>query len=432
MKPGSNDITREDNWLRAFFRRVARLWESVVRLGVYEQMSNWERKRTRLINGISLVAALTYLGFIASYLDPEHRTTLYESLISFVFYLVPLILNHFRRYLAAIFTFNIFSTLIYTFYAISHGVVDAAEYLLLCSSVASMLFFRSIWVILFFFLLNFSCFWLCKWSFSAMQPFLFMPGGQTLYIENHVFTFLILFLMIYYFKSENKRQENLLKRQNVVLSKEKQKSDSLLLNILPFDTAEELKETGRAEAKRYEQVTVMFTDFQNFTQVAERLAPEELVALINHYFSAFDRIIGAYRIEKIKTIGDAYLCVGGLPEPNTTHPEDVVSAAFDILDFVQTEKAQRSESGLPFFDLRIGIHTGPVVAGIVGITKFAYDIWGDTVNIAARMESSGVVGKVNVSETTCQLVRERFRCTSRGKIEAKNKGEVQMYFVERR
>lgn len=426
------DTSKNKIWFWSLSYRISALWESVVRLGTHAQMSNWERKRTRLLNGISLVAMLGYLFFILSFLAPEHRTTLYESVVSFVMYFVPILLNHFRRYLAAILTFNIFSTLIYTFYAISHGVVDAAEYLLLCSSVASMLFFRNIWAILFFFLLNFTCFWLCKWSFTVMQPFLFMPDGQTLYIENHVFTFLILFLMIYYFKSENKRQENLLKRQNVVLSKEKQKSDSLLLNILPYDTAEELKETGRAKARYYEQVTVMFTDFQQFTQVAEQLTPEELVALVNHYFSAFDTIIGAHKIEKIKTIGDAYLCVGGLPEQNTTHPTDVVSAALEILDFVAAEKVRRVKSGLPYFDLRIGIHTGPVVAGIVGITKFAYDIWGDTVNVAARMESSGEVGKVNISDTTCQLVQEQFRCEPRGKIQAKNKGEVAMYFVGKR
>ena len=218
-------------------------------------------------------------------------------------------------------------------------------------------------------------------------------------------------------------------RQRNRISKEKQRSEDLLLNILPSETAEELKATGAAKAKSFENVTVLFTDFKNFTRASELLSAEDLVQEINFCYSAFDRIVTKYGIEKIKTIGDAYMCAGGLPVANTTHPIDVVKAGLEMVEFIEKNKRERLEKGQPFFELRLGIHTGPVVAGIVGIKKFAYDIWGDTVNTASRMESSGETGRVNVSGTTFELIKSRFHCEHRGKIQAKNKGEIDMYFV---
>lgn len=214
------------------------------------------------------------------------------------------------------------------------------------------------------------------------------------------------------------------------ISKGKKRSDELLLNILPAETAEELKETGTAKAKKFDMVTVLFTDFKNFTQASEKLTPEELVAEINHCYSEFDRIITRHGIEKIKTIGDSYMCAGGLPASNTTHPFDVINAGLEMAAFIERVKQEKMVEGKPAFDLRIGIHTGPVVAGIVGIKKFSYDIWGDTVNTASRMESSGEIGKVNISGSTYELVKDRYHFTSRGKLEAKNKGLIDMYFVD--
>lgn len=219
-------------------------------------------------------------------------------------------------------------------------------------------------------------------------------------------------------------------RQRNRISKEKHRSEELLLNILPEKTAAELKETGKAKTKRFESVSVLFTDFKNFTQASEELTPEELVEEINHCYSEFDRIVSKYGIEKIKTIGDSYMCAGGLPVPNDTHPFDIIAAALEMTLFIERNKKDRIEKGLPYFELRLGIHTGPVVAGIVGIKKFAYDIWGDTVNTASRMESSGEVGKLNISGATYELVKDKFTCIYRGKVEAKNKGLIDMYFVE--
>lgn len=211
------------------------------------------------------------------------------------------------------------------------------------------------------------------------------------------------------------------------LEQEKRKSDELLLNILPYETAEELKEKGYSEAKQYELVTVLFTDFVNFTRAAEHMNPKDLVGELHECFKGFDNIIAKYNIEKIKTIGDAYLAVSGLPNEAPEHAENIVKAAFEIREFM---KQRRREIGSRTFEIRVGIHSGPVVAGIVGVKKFGYDIWGDTVNTAARMEQHSIGGKINISQTTYDLVKDKFDFEYRGEIEAKNKGAMHMYFVE--
>ena len=230
----------------------------------------------------------------------------------------------------------------------------------------------------------------------------------------------------------NTNLEFKVKERTTALQSEKEKTDELLLNILPLDIARELKEKGYAEAQKYESVSVLFTDFKGFSIIAEKMSAAELVAEIDYCFKEFDRIIQKYGIEKIKTIGDAYMVVGGLPVTNTTHALDVINAGIEIRDFIEEHKKSMIAQNKPIFEVRIGIHTGNVVAGIVGLKKFAYDIWGDTVNVAARMESSSEAGKINISGATYQLVKDHFKCTYRGKIKAKNKGEVDMYFVEGR
>jgi class 3 adenylate cyclase len=246
---------------------------------------------------------------------------------------------------------------------------------------------------------------------------------RVLYISGIVLLLLIIAIIIRNFRNQV--------RSNTLLKAEKRRSDELLLNILPSETAEELKKYGKTAAKSYDLVTVLFADFKGFTTVAEKMTPEELVTQIDRYFQAFDEITARHGLEKIKTIGDAYLCVGGLPDPTKGSPENVVRAAMEMQQYITGLKLEKTLQNLPYFEARIGIHTGPVVAGVVGIKKFAYDIWGDTVNTAARMEQNSEPGKINISSATYELIKNRFACIHRGRIEAKNKGEIDMYFVEK-
>lgn len=228
------------------------------------------------------------------------------------------------------------------------------------------------------------------------------------------------------------------RKAKAIIEKEKDRSENLLLNILPADIAAELKEKGRADARDFDMVSIIFTDFKGFTAASEKLSAQDLVSEINTCFEAFDGIMSKYNIEKIKTIGDAYMAAGGLPVPNDESVKNTVLAAIEMQEFISKRKIELDSKGLPAFEMRVGVHTGPVVAGIVGVKKFQYDIWGDTVNTASRMESSGEVGKVNISQSTYELLTDtsknsnqhnEFIFESRGMVEAKGKGKIAMYFV---
>ena len=214
------------------------------------------------------------------------------------------------------------------------------------------------------------------------------------------------------------------------LTESKKQSDELLRNILPDDVAEELKKRGSVTARYFDQAAVIFIDVKDFTRLSEHLSPQELVSLIDVYFSLFDSVIGGYAIEKIKTIGDAYLCAAGLPVSDPDCAFVAVRAALHIRDMIARLNQMRRENGLLTFEFRFGLHVGPIIAGVVGQKKFEYDIWGDTVNTAARMEQNSEAGRINISGQTYELIKGTFECTPRGRIEAKNKGPMDMYFVE--
>lgn len=224
-------------------------------------------------------------------------------------------------------------------------------------------------------------------------------------------------------------QNRKIQAQKSQIEEERQKSDRLLVNILPEEIAEELKTHGYANPRFYEAATVLFTDFLNFTRLSSQLSPEQLLAELDECFLAFDEISDKHRLEKIKTIGDAYMCAGGLPVPNDTHAVDAVSAALEMAAWL--ERRNREKPNVVLREMRIGVHTGPVVAGVVGKNKFAYDIWGDAVNLAARLEELGEPGRINVSGATCEAVKHRFSFSYRGKKEVHNKGLVDMYFIEK-
>jgi class 3 adenylate cyclase len=219
-------------------------------------------------------------------------------------------------------------------------------------------------------------------------------------------------------------------KSNKILDKQKDEIEHLLLNILPAEVAEELQTTGHSTPRHYENVSVLFTDFKGFTTIADKFTPVELVKELNTCFMAFDNIIEKYGLEKIKTIGDSYMCAGGIPVPDDKHVYNIVKAGLEIQKFIETYNDSCKLIGRECWNIRIGIHVGPVVAGVVGKKKYAYDIWGSTVNIASRMESNGAPEKVNISSTTYELIKDRFVFHHRGKIHAKNVGEIDMYFVE--
>jgi len=225
------------------------------------------------------------------------------------------------------------------------------------------------------------------------------------------------------------KRNKYIQKSSEILEKEIKRSDNLLLNILPEETALELKNSGSVKAKKFESVSVLFTDFKDFTKSSDNLTPEKLVESVDFYFSKFDEIIEKYNLEKIKTIGDAYMCASGLPFYTENHTVKMVKAAKEILQFVEDTKTNHSNK-LPHFDVRIGINSGPVVAGVVGKRKFSYDIWGDTVNIASRLESASEVGKINISETTRNLLKGYFMCTYRGQIKIKNRRPLGMFYVD--
>ena len=236
--------------------------------------------------------------------------------------------------------------------------------------------------------------------------------------------------MFYTYKTRQVKRRNLelaqmVKRRTKELEDEKDKSDALLMNILPSSCVEELKEKGYVQPREFKNVSILFTDFKGFTYTASVLPADSLVNELNEIFKGFDDIVSKYGLEKMKTIGDSYMAAGGLPQETRDHALITVYAALEMQDFIR----KRGESAPIKWEMRVGVHSGSVIAGVVGTKKFVYDIWGDTVNLASRMESSGEPGKVNISAYTFMLIRDHFECEYRGKMDAKGKGKVDMYFV---
>jgi len=242
-------------------------------------------------------------------------------------------------------------------------------------------------------------------------------------ISGLVLVFIIAFIIF--------RDNRIKIKTNRLLDKQKVEIENLLLNILPPEVAHELRRTGFATPQYYEKASVLFTDFKSFSKLADSLSPHEIVSELNACFIGFDDIIEKYKLEKIKTIGDSYMCAGGIPSRHDDmHHINIIKASLEIQEFIRLRNERRREAGQPPWDIRIGINIGPIVAGVVGKKKYAYDIWGGTVNVASRMESNGEAGKVNISAATYEMIKHKYACTYRGKIFAKNIGEIDMYYVD--
>ncbi len=267
------------------------------------------------------------------------------------------------------------------------------------------------------------------------EPLAFDYGGDQLKLDVTRRQLLNLLLSTY----ENILQQNArlaemhrdLADANLKVEDSLRKTRELLYKVFPRQIADELSTQGQSEPQHFDEVTVLFTDFVGFTKTAESMSPRELIADLDRYFLAFDKLLGECGMEKLKTIGDAYMAAAGVPQPRGSHAIDAALFALGLRDTVAAIGDEKKAAGLPFFPIRIGLHTGPLVAGVIGQQRFLYDLWGDTVNTASRMESNGEPGRINVSASTHRLLEPYFVCTPRGKREVKGKGEVEMFFLER-
>ncbi|HNF71661.1 MAG TPA: adenylate/guanylate cyclase domain-containing protein [Chitinophagaceae bacterium] len=397
---------------------------TLVRTFHLEELPQAEKNKQRLAVELAIWIVLAGAFYKLVYIFLGYSSVIASSVTSIIVTLINLIIFKITR------NFKWFGNsqllIILTFGLLTHaflgGFVDSSG-LALCAVLPAIgaLMFSSVQTAR----LLFVCFCLglvglAIWESQRLEIPYTLPRSLSLtfFVVNFIcITAIIYFIIESFYSKMNAFQ--------LSLEVEKEKSESLLMNILPNSIIEELKHTGQSKAKLFNHVSVLFTDFVNFTHISEQLSPEELVAEIDYCFKGFDAIVEQNRLEKIKTIGDAYLAVCGLPNEDDDHAVKTIRAAIEMLKFIRQRKADGGK-----FDVRIGVHSGPLVAGIVGVKKFAYDIWGDTVNTASRMESSGEAGKINISRETYELVKHDFHCVYRGKIDAKNKGEVDMYFIE--
>ena len=269
-----------------------------------------------------------------------------------------------------------------------------------------------------------------SFRFRVRAPWYFSPVAWVIYPLLLLFIIMMLRRRTHrLFMERQRRLEELIAERTEELQHEKEKSDNLLANMLPKGTAQEIMSKGKAAKTKYNFVTVLFSDIQGFTRIAEEMNPEVLIDELDRFFFHFDSVAEKYRIEKIKTIGDAYMCAGGIPERNRTNPVEVVLAALEMQKYMRAMRDDPANIAARFWDIRVGIHTGTIIAGVVGHKKITYDIWGDTVNTASRMESSGEAGKINISGTTHEFVKDYFTCDYRGRMPVKYKGDLDMYFV---
>ena len=264
----------------------------------------------------------------------------------------------------------------------------------------------------------------------ARIPVTYLPSfHQTFLMLGLSGLVIIMFLITNTYEQTKNEALRLLEEKQEELRKEQELSDSLLLNILPEATVQELKSIGFARPRAYDMVSVLFADFVSFTKLSQTMSASELVTYIDRYFTRFDAIMDRYNIEKIKTIGDSYMCVAGLPLESEEHAIRITAAAREMLAVVEEMHIEQSEQNEPSFDVRIGVHSGPVVAGVVGKKKFAYDIWGDTVNVAARLQQLSEVNRISISAATHALVKHEIACKYAGKVHAKNRGEIEVYVL---
>jgi len=419
--------------------------QSIITIGETNQLSALEKRKLHLINGICLLSIVIVIIYLIYFIYKKLYFAVLPDAIGFLAFVLPLYFNAKGKYNTSKIAFSIGSYLFFAILCVMYGKTSGTIYTFIMAAIFPQFLFDNKKIIFLLFLTGFGFFIFFHFYYYVYYTSIAEKEvNDTLYFFNVLSLFVVTYILVKQFKYENETYQNIILTQNDALTQqkeeieaqrdiieaEKQKSESLLLNILPEEIVQELKISGQATPKDYALASVLFADFKGFTQIAEQLTPQQVIEALNTCFLAFDEICDTHNLEKIKTIGDCYMCAGGVPNANITNPTDTVKAALEMQKWMVNWKEEKMSKGEKAWEVRIGIHSGEVIAGVVGKNKFAYDIWGDTVNLASRMESSGEVGKVNISEITYELIKDKFDCTHRGAVKAKNKGEIAMYFVE--
>ncbi len=386
--------------------------------------------RIRLLNVLNISCLIVSIAYaiINSYF---HTLASVINLIAAFGNIIIYWLISTKRHTTGFLAFMLITNFVGVSFTFLYGKYIAAD-LLFCTGIAySIAIFENKYRMAFGVILNLICFIAAQYYYENYVPFFHevRDHSRIFYYPNTALFLFTLFVLVFLLKTENKRYENQLRFNNADLTRANLKNEELIRNVLPREIAEELKENGYVEPQVYKNVTVMFTDFYQFTKTAENMSAIQLVHDLDEYFTEFDKIIIKYRLEKLKTIGDAYMCVAGIRDKNADPALTMVKAAIEIRNKVEEMYHQRRAENKMTWPIRIGMHSGNVVGGIIGNTKFSFDIWGDTVNTAARMESSSEPGKINISESTYEMINKQVDCTYRGKVQAKSKGELNMYFV---
>lgn len=411
---------------------MKKLWNRIIDIGIHEGLSPLKAKYIRLANGIAFLTMFIILSLLPLFLMflPDTLPLIINLLVCIFLYLPVFLFNHWRKYTLAK-TYILLNALLNTVVGslLVGGETNFYFYIFPILLVAYFIFDETEKVYQYSVILFASAIFLGLLIWFLDNPALLDLPPQFLYLHrlNSHFGILLLLSGLFYYVTWSYRQaEFALEEERIKLDAEKKKSEALLFNILPVPVAHKLRENHDAIADGFQNVTILFSDIVGFTSLSARMNPEELVTMLNQIFSKFDHLMEREGLEKIKTIGDAYMVASGLPIVSQNHAETIAELALEMQKALKEFNIEQNQN----LDIRIGIHSGPVVAGVIGFKKFVYDVWGDTVNTASRMESHGIPGKIHVSEDTYLLLKDHYVFSDRGSIDVKGKGPMNTYLLE--
>ncbi len=408
--------------MTALSTRARKLWYHYVNAGDVPALSNEERKRLHLTNQVAMFTALMTVGYVAIFAVGQFLVPTIISIVAVLVYMHVIHLNGIRRYKIARVILLLNGNLQISSIAFLIGR-DSGTHLFLFAAILSPFLYYSIEKIkvpLFFSGLSVLLYVLLEISFYMAEPIIKLEPiiSKAIYITTYLCCMLAVVTFAVYMYVENMISEGR-------LEEERQRSEKLLLNILPETIAARLKNGETPIADSYHNVSVLFSDIVGFTAIASKLSAQEAFALLTEIFTYFDSIIESLGVEKVRTVGDGCYVVSGVPQAREDHAQALAAVALGMMDFKRSSSSPLVQN----MELRIGISSGPLIAGVIGNSKFQFDLWGDTVNTASRMESQGKSGRIQISEATYELIKDDFECESRGMIPIKGKDEMHTWFL---